>query len=59
MLGLSYTIEYKRRKENKVANALSRKGLIGEGELTHITVTAIPPWIQDVQKSDQRDARSN
>jgi hypothetical protein len=46
LLEFNYTIEYKKRSENAVANALSRR----VQELSAIS-SAIPAWISDIENS--------
>ena len=49
-LEFNYSIEYKKGKENKVVDALSRK----ENSIMDIT-TCTPLWIEAVQKSYESD----
>lgn len=48
LLGYSYTIEYKKGKENKVADALSR---VKHRICSLFTSTAVPVWITEVTRS--------
>ncbi|WVZ83700.1 LOW QUALITY PROTEIN: hypothetical protein U9M48_030821 [Paspalum notatum var. saurae] len=54
LLGYNYTIEYKKGKENKAADALSRTPL--HQSVLPITVIT-PTWIQEVQNSYITDER--
>nr|ADB85398.1 putative retrotransposon protein [Phyllostachys edulis] len=51
LLEFDYTIEYKKGKENKVADALSRRG----NSVMAISI-AVPSWIEAVTNSYQNDA---
>lgn len=53
LLGYSFTIEYKRGQENKVANALSQKGEFGkdEGSIAAIITFSPPDWIEELKSS--------
>ncbi|KAJ4764940.1 polyprotein [Rhynchospora pubera] len=60
LLGLNYTIEYKKGKENKVADALSR--VTGQNWLMHQCPAALyavseilPSWIQEMVQSTEGD----
>lgn len=44
-------MQYKRGKENSVANGLSRRELNVEGEPAGITATIISSWTQEVSQS--------
>lgn len=54
MLGLDYSIQYKRGVENKVADALSRREHEPAGEVNGFSLV-IPTWVQDVIHSDKGD----
>lgn len=54
LVGLNYTISYKKGIENKVADALSRRGL-SEAELIAISL-AKPGWLVEIQASWTNDA---
>lgn len=45
-MGLSYEVHYRKGRENKAANALSRRW--EEAELAHIT-TVTPKWIEEAK----------
>ncbi|XP_011075658.1 uncharacterized protein LOC105160092 [Sesamum indicum] len=51
LLGLSYEVHYKKGKENRAADALSRRIYQEEDPQTHVISTQIPLWIQEVQLS--------
>lgn len=51
-MGLDYIIQYRKGKENRVADALSRKGSEG---VTQAITGAIPEWITEVVKSYETD----
>jgi hypothetical protein len=53
-MGYNYTIEYKKGKDNKVDNALSRKPNI---ESMRAISTAVPLWVNDVQASYIGDSK--
>ena len=55
LLEYDYSIEYKKGKENTVADALSRKDSIFQIHCNSVT-TVIPAWTEDVMKSYQGDA---
>jgi hypothetical protein len=48
LMGYNYRIEYKKGRENKATNALSRRPLT---ESVSALSTAIPLWVNDVQLS--------
>lgn len=48
LLGYNYKIEYKKARENKAANALSR---VPELNQVMAITTSIPSWIEEVQQS--------
>lgn len=52
LLGYNYTVEYKRGRENKVADALSR---ISNPEKLMAISTVIPVWIEQVTVSYEHD----
>jgi len=54
LLGLEYTIQYKKGVYNKVADALSRRVNMETGESHHISVL-IPNWIEDLRQSYEGD----
>lgn len=51
LMGLNYTIEYKKRKKNKAANTLCKREL----ELNALVSVVVPVWIQEVQGSYEGD----
>lgn len=51
LLGYNYTVEYKKGRQNRAADALSRKSDI---HLTAITLIT-PQWVEHVQKSYEHD----
>ncbi|KAL2253797.1 UNVERIFIED_CONTAM: Retrovirus-related Pol polyprotein from transposon [Sesamum indicum] len=51
LFGLSYEVQYKKGKENKAADALSRRDSQEDTSQTHAISTHIPLWIQEVQES--------
>ena len=53
LLGYNYTVEYKKGKENRVANALSRAS---HAEL-HTISSVIPVWIEQVTASYEQEQR--
>ncbi len=55
LMGLEYTIKYKKGKENLAVNALSRRGL-EEGSVQALT-TVIPTWVNEVIESYKGDSR--
>lgn len=54
LLGYNYKIEYKKGRENKVADALSR---VYANEQAMAITTSIPLWINDVIKSYEGDEK--
>lgn len=58
LLEFDYTTEYKKGKENLVADALSRKDTSAPSTCNNITVV-IPQWIEDVKKSYEADPDSS
>lgn len=59
LLGLDYEIQYKNGTKNLAVDALSRKGLIEEGEQQEANIMAITvvqsQWIAEVIQSYQQD----
>lgn len=53
LLGLDYKIQYKKEKENKASDALSRRG--HEERSSRAISVAVPEWITDVLTSYQGD----
>jgi hypothetical protein len=53
-MGYNYKIEYKKGKENKATNALSRRP---QTELINALSSVVPLWIHDVQSSYVDDAK--
>lgn len=53
LMGLNYSIQYKKGRENAAADALSRRGET-EGESLAITA-AIPTWVEEVVESYSGD----
>lgn len=53
---MNYEIQYKKRVENKVVNALSRRGFLEEegNSLTAVSTVA-PQWMQEVAGSCEGD----
>jgi hypothetical protein len=54
LLGYNYTVEYKKGKENKVADALSR---VKHRVLSMFSSSAIPVWITEVIQSYKEDTK--
>jgi hypothetical protein len=54
LMGYNYTIEYKRGKENKVVDALSRRP---QPDSINAISTTIPLWVNDVQASYTDDRK--
>jgi hypothetical protein len=54
LMGYNYTIEYKRGKENKAVDALSRRP---QPDSINAISTAIPLWVNDVQASYTDDRK--
>lgn len=52
LLGFDYSIQYKKGKENLVADALSRRQ---EGECSYLTTEVTPTWKLEVGKSMEND----
>jgi hypothetical protein len=52
LVGYDFIIEYKKRSENSVADALSRQG---EGHLLAISLP-VPRWVESIQSEVQQDA---
>lgn len=55
LLGLQYTIEYKKGSTNQAADALSRHPAISVSEVLAITV-GTPEWIEDIREGYKNDA---
>ena len=53
-MGLNYEIQYKKGRENVVADALSRRTNKEEEEYAKVTC-AIPEWVREVMESFQGD----
>nr|CAD1837746.1 unnamed protein product [Ananas comosus var. bracteatus] len=53
LMGLNYTIQYKKGKENAAADAISR--IINEKGITLAITAAIPTWVREVAESYKRD----
>lgn len=58
LLEFDYKVEYKKGKENLVADALSRRDVkdLGSIENCHAIVTVIPEWVEDVKGSYVNDS---
>ncbi len=56
LMGLEYTSQYKKAKENLATYALSRRGL-EEGSVQTLT-TVIPTWVKEVSKSYEGDSKA-
>jgi hypothetical protein len=54
LMGYNYTIEYKKGKDNKAADALSRKP---NTESMRAISTVLPLWVNDVQTSYTGDSK--
>jgi hypothetical protein len=54
LMWYNYTIEYKKGKENKAANALSRRPQL---DSISALLIAIPLWVNDVQASYTDDSK--
>lgn len=54
LLGLQYSIEYKKGSTNQVADALSRHPAISVGEVLSITM-GTPEWLQEIQEGYATD----
>lgn len=55
LLGLNYKICYKKGKENKAADALSRRDWTEMGEMNLLISTVVPTWVQEVLTSYEHD----
>lgn len=55
LLGLQYTIEYKKGSTNQATDALSRHPAISVSEVLAITV-GTPEWIEDIREGYKNDA---
>lgn len=53
LIGLNYTIQHKKGKENAVADALSR--IVNEEGITLAITAPIPIWVQEIVESYKRD----
>lgn len=58
LLEYDYTIEYKKGKENVVADALSRRDSISSMQCQTVTVV-VPQWTEDVKNSYKGDSDSD
>lgn len=58
LLELNYTIKDKKRTENRVVDALSRRELLNQGERNGVAVT-VTSWVQEVQLSYREDEEVN
>ena len=56
-MGLSYEIQYKKGRENKVADALSRRASSEEGDCAAL-VCVIPEWMKEVIGSYEWDGKA-
>lgn len=54
LLGLDYEIQYKKGMDTKVADALSRRAIMGKAEFNAIQ-TRIPTWAEDLANSYEGD----
>ncbi|CAA0831231.1 Uncharacterized mitochondrial protein AtMg00860 [Striga hermonthica] len=52
LLGLDYDIQYRKEKENKAADALSR---VGEGGVCTAISTMVPTWLKEIIESYKED----
>lgn len=52
-MGLSYVVHYRKGRENKAADALSKRW--EKSDLASIT-TVTPTWVQEAKKSYEGDA---
>lgn len=59
LLEFDYIVEYKKGKENLVADALSRRDVRSKDEVEecHAIVTVIPNWVEDVKGSYVQDSQ--
>ena len=53
LMGYDYKVEYRKGRENRAADALSRRDVNGQGsdEDCNAIVTIIPDWVEDVKGS--------
>jgi hypothetical protein len=54
LLGLQYHIHYRKGNENRVANALSRRGHCELG----VVLAMVPQWLDDIQSGYMNDPKS-
>lgn len=55
LMGLTYQVHYRRGRENKAADALSRRW--EDAELSSITIVT-PTWVEEIKESYQNDPDS-